>query len=134
MNKELNKIAFEIIKMLPRDVIVHKYNSYSTNSIYLKFDYGLAHSLRISDHNGKKHLSYKYNLLLNQKDFEIKEANGYEMRFYSVDEIDKLINDILSDREKAINKYSNYIGLLNYKKNSIDYSKGFWCGAKEVSV
>lgn len=119
---------------MPSDVIIHQYSAYSTNSIYLKFDYGLAHSLRISDHDGKKHLSYKYNLLLNQKDFEIKEANGYEMRFYSVDEIGKLIYDILADREKAINKSNNYIGLLNYKKKSIDYKKGFWCGAKEVTI
>ena len=59
MNKELEQIAENVIQRLKGKVIIHRYDSISTNSIYLKFDYGVACSLRISDHNGYKHLDYQ---------------------------------------------------------------------------
>lgn len=43
---------------------IHRYDAYSTNSVYLKFDYGLGNSLRISDHHGKERLNYRFNILL----------------------------------------------------------------------
>lgn len=39
--------------LLNNDFIVHRYNAYSTNSIYLKIDCCLCKSIRISDHHGK---------------------------------------------------------------------------------
>ena len=41
---------------------VHRYDGFSTKSIYLKLDYGVCNSIRISDHNGKKYLKYRYNI------------------------------------------------------------------------
>lgn len=41
---------------------VHRYDAFSTKSIYLKLDYGVCNSIRISDHNGKKYLKYRYNI------------------------------------------------------------------------
>lgn len=49
--------------LLNNDFIVHRYNAYSTNSIYLKIDCGLCKSIRISDHRGKGYLRYTYNIL-----------------------------------------------------------------------
>lgn len=49
-------VAAAVIKRLIGKVVIHRLDAYSTNSIYLKFDYGIVNSLRISDHEGKKHL------------------------------------------------------------------------------
>lgn len=48
-------VAAAVIKRLIGKVVIHRLDAYSTNSIYLKFDYGIVNSLRISDHEGKKH-------------------------------------------------------------------------------
>ena len=39
-------------KLLDIGVIVHRYDAYSTSSIYLKLDYGLSCGIRIADHPG----------------------------------------------------------------------------------
>lgn len=41
-------------KLLDMGFIVHRYYAYSTSSIYLKLDYGIACGIRIADHLGKK--------------------------------------------------------------------------------
>lgn len=66
MRAELNSLAERIISELKDKVVIHRYDAYSTNSIYLKFDYGVANSLRISDHPGKRHLRYRFNLMAEQ--------------------------------------------------------------------
>lgn len=43
-------VAAAVIKRLIGKVVIHRLDAYSTNSIYLKFDYGIVNSLRISDH------------------------------------------------------------------------------------
>ena len=47
------EVAEYVCRQLEGKVIIHRYDAYSTNSIYLKFDYRVAKSLRISDHPGK---------------------------------------------------------------------------------
>lgn len=50
-----NDVANYLIpKLLEIGFIVHRYNSHSTSSIYLKLDYGLSCGIRIADHKGKK--------------------------------------------------------------------------------
>lgn len=64
MNKNTKKIrdlAAYVCDRLDGKVLIHRYDAYSTNSVYLKFDYGVANSLRIADHAGKKHLAYRFN-------------------------------------------------------------------------
>lgn len=68
MNKNTKKIrglAAYVCDRLDGKVLIHRYDAYSTNSVYLKFDYGVANSLRIADHAGKKHLAYRFNIILN---------------------------------------------------------------------
>ncbi|MBM7715323.1 hypothetical protein JOC94_002310 [Bacillus thermophilus] len=53
--KELQETADYIIARLKKKgIVIQRYDSYSTNSIYLKLDYGVSNSVRISDHKGKK--------------------------------------------------------------------------------
>lgn len=53
-NNELIEICNKIIDfLLDNGFSVLRYDAYSTNSIYLKLDYGVCYSIRISDHPGK---------------------------------------------------------------------------------
>jgi hypothetical protein len=54
-----------ITKLKELGFIVHKYNAVTTNSIYLKLDYGVCCGIRISDHKGKKKYHYRFNVIKN---------------------------------------------------------------------
>jgi hypothetical protein len=69
----LQKVANYLIENLTKNgFIIHRYNAFITNSIYLKLDYGACNSIRISDHNGYEHLSYKYNVISGFSNFNGK--------------------------------------------------------------
>ena len=54
MRNELDNLADYIAKrLISEGFTVQRYNAYTTNSIYLKLDYGVCNSIRISDHPGK---------------------------------------------------------------------------------
>ena len=54
MKNEINSLADYIAnRLISEGFIVQRYNAYTTNSIYLKLDYGVCNSIRISDHPGK---------------------------------------------------------------------------------
>ena len=48
---ELADKLIEELKIKCPDLIMHYYHSYTSNSIYIKLDYGAANSIRISDHD-----------------------------------------------------------------------------------
>lgn len=129
------KIAEILCKQLVEaGFIVQRYDAYSTNSIYLKLDYGVCNSIRISDHPGKKHLKYRYNI--GPFITEYKYVRDKFPRFYyRQDRIKNLMKKILEDKQEKINKY----GMGNYQKfmeqNQIDNSesKGFWRNAKNIN-
>ena len=62
--KTIRDLAAYVCDRLVGKVLIHRYDAYSTNSVYLKFDYGVANSLRIADHAGKEYLSYRFNIIL----------------------------------------------------------------------
>ena len=63
MKRELTALADFITGQLIREgFVVQRYDSCTSDSIYLKLDYGVCNSIRISDHQGKKHLKYRYNI------------------------------------------------------------------------
>lgn len=135
MRAALNDLAEQVIGKLKNKVVIHRYDAYSTNSIYLKFDYGVANSLRISDHPGKKHLRYRFNLITEQTGTPhyIVMNGEFPMHFYPPEEIDRLVNDILDAREKKAKYYTSYDAVM--KKAAADSrneQKGFWAGAKKI--
>lgn len=134
-----NDIASYITtKLLEQGFIVHRYDSYTTISIYLKLDYGLMHSIRISDHKGKKHLSYKYNI---EKGLNVakwfKDNNGF-WRYKcpaTKKEIDKLIDMIVEDKFfKVISYKGTYNQVMEEYKNKSANEKGFWQQAREITL
>ena len=133
MNKELMNIADSVINSLKeKGFTIHRYDSYSTNSIYLKLDYGVCNSIRISDHKGKKYLKYRYNIILNGTVQSIMDK--YQRYYYNQDSIKGMIKRIVSDRNEKIEKYGQERYNAFMQKNNHDSStkKGFWQQAKLI--
>ena len=62
-------------RFLAEGFTVHRYDAYSTSSVYLKLDCGMCNSIRISDHRGKKRYGEaKYEALM--RDNEIQGAQA----------------------------------------------------------
>lgn len=137
MKQSLNDIADAVIDKLSGKVIIHRYDSFSTNSIYLKFDYGVANSLRISDHDGKRHLRYRFNILESMGMKQNKETHtrqGLEMVFYSPAMINACCRDILAAKKARVERYRDYDACVaEAKEKASRPQKGFWHAARLIS-
>ena len=136
MKQSLNDIADAVIEKLRGKVIIHRYDSFSTNSIYLKFDYGVARSLRISDHDGKRHLKYHFNILesMGKKSSKItRTRQGFEMVFYSPAMINACCRDILAAKKDRVERYRDYDAIVERAKAEATPDKGFWHAARLIS-
>jgi hypothetical protein len=133
--RSLSVIAEEVINQLQDQVIIHRYDAFSTNSIYLKFDYGLAYSLRISDHAGKKHLAYRFNILESMAGESSKREtinHGCKMVFYGPHMVSACCRDVLKEKERKRQEVTDYQALLLYKARTCA-NTGFWGGARQVN-
>lgn len=128
----IDEIAAAVINKLRGKVVIHRYDAYSTNSVYLKFDYGVANSLRISDHPGKKYLKYRFNILTTQKCKQIKHDKGFDRIFYGPDMINAVCRDILNAKEAKKARYRDYDAIVQNKINEVGHEKGFWQQAVKV--
>ena len=99
-----------IDKLLNMGFIVHRYNAYSSNSIYLKLDYGLSCGIRISNHPGKKKYSYRFNVIKDYKDNKVVIKDGLICYFYNFNELNNLLDAIQKEKQEKIKKY----GIKNY--------------------
>lgn len=88
-----------IPKLLDMDLIVHRYDAYSTNSIYLKLDYGIACGIRIADHPGKKKYSYRFNIIKDFKGDKVILKDGLICNFYDFTELEKVLKDVQEEKE-----------------------------------
>lgn len=96
-----NEIANILVqKLLDMDFIVHRYNSYSTSSIYLKLDFGLSCGIRIADHPGKKKYSYRFNIIKDYVGNKVIEKNGLICYFYDFNELESLIDEVQNEKQK----------------------------------
>ena len=100
--KKLSKLGF----------IIHRYNAVTTNSIYLKLDFGVCCGIRIADHNGKKKYHYRFNIVKDYNGDKVINSKNLISYFYTFEEISQLIKDVTEERKMKIQKY----GLNNYKK------------------
>lgn len=131
----LKDIASYAIKVLKEHgIVIQKYEAYSTNSIYLKLDCGVSKSLRISDHNGKKHLNYTYNIV--NGTHTKYDYCSYRRRYSSTDrkDVDRMLNIILFERRQKLEnigaqQYRNQMKLSWYNNKD---TKGFWQQSKFI--
>lgn len=109
-----------ITKLLKLGFIVHRYDAYSTSSIYLKLDFGLCCGIRIADHPGKKKYSYRFNVIKDYKGDKVVYKDDLICYFYDYDELDKVLEEIQKEKQNKLNKYglSNYQMYMEKEKNS----------------
>lgn len=98
-------------RLLEMGFIVHRYNAYSTSSIYLKLDYGVSCGIRIADHPGKKKYSYRFNVIKDYIGDKVIHKDGLICRFYDFNELENVLEAVQKEKQEKLNKY----GLQNYK-------------------
>ena len=109
-----------IPKLLDMGFIVHRYNSHSTSSIYLKLDFGLSCGIRIADHPGKKKYSYRFNVIKDYNGDKVIYKDGLICYFYDYNELDKVLEEAQKEKHNKINKYglNNYQMYMEKEKNN----------------
>lgn len=105
-NSDVERAASYIVEKCRKSgIVVHRYNAKSSNSIYLKFDWGVAQSLRISDHKGIEKYHYRFNLIQGLKDkITVSYRNNTYSNYYPFRSVYDCLEDILENREKIIEK------------------------------
>lgn len=116
--------------LLDKGFVIQRLDAITTQSIYLKLDYGLCNTIRISDHKGKKEYSYRYNLTKNlpEHTFNYFTNGKYPRAFYSFDNVKKLLEDIVIAKNKKIFIFGTkkYKELMEKNRTEKENSKGFW--------
>jgi|SRR5690625_6035525 len=137
--KVIESTANYLIDNLKREgIVIQKYESMGTLSIYLKLDYGVLNSIRISDHKGKKHLSYKYNILtICPKPISTRNKTRYGhviRHYFPMNKKQELFKKILQDRSAKILSYGqrNYQKFMDKQLTQNRGKKGFWRSSKIV--
>lgn len=123
-----NEVANILIsKLLDMGFIIHRYNSHSTSSIYLKLDYGLSCGIRIADHPGKKKYSYRFNVIKDYVGNKVILKDGLICNFYDFYELDNVVNAVQKEKQDKINKYGlrNYQIYMENQKNENELFKRF---------
>ena len=123
-----NEVANILIsKLLDIGFIIHRYNSHSTSSIYLKLDYGLSCGIRIADHPGKKKYSYRFNVIKDYVGNKVILKDGLICNFYDFNVLDNVVNAVQKEKQDKINKYGlrNYQIYMEKQKNENELFKRF---------
>ena len=123
--KKVTRILIK--KLLDMDFIVHRYDAYSTSSIYLKLDYGVACGIRIADHPGKKKYSYRFNIIKDFNGDKVILKDGLICNFYDFTELEKVLKDVQEEKQKKLCKYgiNNYNLYMEREKNKNELFKRF---------
>ena len=118
MKQKVNiyKLEESIIKIMKRHgVSVLVSRSITTNSVYLKFDYGVCHSMRIGDHPGISKYGYRYSIRLDIDESYVEKRKGMNCYVACIQDTKQLLSYILKQRQVIIDKYgeSRYQHFMN---------------------
>lgn len=106
-------VNYLVEKLLEMGFVIHRYDAYSTSSIYLKLDSGLSCGIRIADHPVKKKYNYRFNIIKDYVGDKVIIKDGLICYFYNFNELDSVLEKV---QQEKINK----LGLKNYQR----YMKG----------
>lgn len=130
---QINNLEKFVVNELKKNgFAVQLYHSYTSNSVYIKVDYGVCNTIRISDHEGYKNLSYRYNLRTDCGRYRTDRSKPYPQYIFPSFEKKKMIDWIISSRARKIEN----LGLRGYEQEMksyrhLNYGKsGFWEKAK----
>lgn len=129
MCHEIEEVKRYIIRTLRKHgFAVQLYQAHTSNSVYIKVDYGLCNTIRISDHKGKHNLAYRFNLRKDVKERYADRSKRYVQYMYPLSDKRLVIDEILFMRKKKIakNGVAWYLNELRTQKQSNRNNKGFW--------
>lgn len=112
---------------------VHRYDAATTKSIYLKLDYGLGNSIRISDHEGKDY-AYRFNIgtwiECRRDDYSGEHVRSH----YAPFDFETMVADIVRARYERKRHYGEraYSKRMEKFRQSRDKPHGFWRNARRV--
>lgn len=133
--RNLTEIADKLADLLKaQDFHVLRYDAATTSSVYLKLDYGVCNSVRISDHPGKPYLKYRYNVIYDGI-LNIDEDDGYIRYYYNQEHLPSLVSQAVLNRMEMIQKYgrTNYEAFMQRNKEEHKNDKqGFYAYCREV--
>ena len=113
---------------------VHRYDAVSSSSVYLKVDAGVACTIRLSDHEGKSNLSYRFNYMAHVPGTEVEYINdGADRYYYQAGALDTMVRDILMLRGDRSLMYKSYDNLVQEKLMSAESWSGFWKNAYQLT-
>lgn len=126
-------VEYLIKELKEQDFTVMRYDSYSSNSVYLKINDGVVGTIRISDHHGYKHLKYRYNLIIGVEKHKTLEGN-FERFYFPMMLIQTLVFKVIYDHQERLERYGD-VAYKHYMENNRKTGaskKGFWQKAKYV--
>lgn len=120
---EVAKILTERLTKL--GFVVHRYNSITTSSIYLKLDFGVCCGIRIADHNGRKRYHYRFNVMKNYNGNRAINRDGLISYFFDYTEIDEIIKMIQREKVNKVYRYGekNYLEYMRKSKTEKLYER-----------
>lgn len=121
----------QIIKTLKaNNITIQRYDA-DSKSVYLKLDYGVLNSIRISDHTGRAKLNYRYNL---QSDIQESRYDKDTKRFFfPTSDVAGLLRQILSDHNDRRTRYGDeYEMYMQSNLQDNGHRRGFWSSATLV--
>lgn len=127
--KTTRDVMFDLLRRLDKEgFILHYLQAYSTNSCYIKMDFGVCKSIRIADHKGIDKYAYTFNLMLGL-DKSYEEDGRY---YYSLDDLEKMIQNIKTHREILQDEYGfdYFQKMVDAKNQFLRKRKGFWENCK----
>jgi len=130
-SQKLKELTDRMISRLKKEgFVVQYYGAISTDSHYLKLDYGVCNSIRISDHPGKGHLQYRYNLILGLKKYKrTKTQQGWDRFFYPASDMEALVRHIVATKQRKLKTNGGTEGYtIAMEKMAADNEgkAGFW--------
>lgn len=123
-----------IDKLISDGYAIQRYDAFSSNSVYLKIDYGVCGTIRISDHNShKKDLKYRYNVNISEKaERRILKDRKYYGDAYRA--FYKLLSDIRKRRKSMLSRYGGkrYDEFMHKNYETGIRTRGFWQESKII--
>lgn len=112
-------------RLIKLGFVVHRYNSVTTSSIYLKLDFGVCCGIRIADHNGRKRYHYRFNVMKNYNGNRAINRDGLISYFFDYTEIDEIIKMIQREKVNKVYRYGekNYLEYMKKSKTEKLYER-----------
>lgn len=112
-------------RLIKLGFVVHRYNSVTTSSIYLKLDFGVCCGIRIADHNGRKRYHYRFNVMKKYNGNRAINRDGLISYFFDYTEIDEIIKMIQREKVNKVYRYGekNYLEYMRKSKTEKLYER-----------